>query len=245
MIRGVLEYQIWANLVGVWITLTGGRIKSRGVLLDVKSENITNVVKWHLFSQTYEKRECDLLQKHFQPGIDVVEFGGGLGFVSCIIGRKEIKNKHIVVEPNPSILKTLAINRDLNNCNFKILNRAYSSTPGFVPFDTSGPFESSSININSPNIVESITLRKLINSMSLDQFILIVDIEGAEFDLLKQEFDILVYHCPLIIIEFHDQGSRRVKFVSKLERAGYSTFKEGDVYAFVKIPVETKGGGVK
>jgi len=228
---------VLAHLVGIWILLTGGKVKSRGIILNVNNKRITNAVKYHLLSQKYEIQEFNLIQKYFQPNIDVVEFGGGIGFISCIIGKKiNPLNKHIVVEPNPFLLRLLNSNRILNSCSFEILNRAYSSTPGFVTLDVSGPFESSRIDINSSDTVqiESITLRDIIDQFVLDQFLLIIDIEGAEFDLLKQEFDTLVHHCPLILIEFHDQGLSRVKFVSKLESAGYSSFENGDVYTFIR-----------
>lgn len=236
-IRGVLEYQVLAHLVGIWIIITGGKVKSRGILLNVKNNRITNSLKYDLVSDKFEENEFYLLEKHLLPNFDVVELGGGLGFLSCYVGQKiKPKNKHIVIEPNPFILPTLNSNRMLNGCDFEILNHAYSPTPGFVTFDASGPFESSRINVNSPDTiqVESITLGHIIDQYKLDQFLLLLDIEGDEFDLIQHEFDIIVRHCPLIIIEFHDEFGLIQPAVSKLESSGYSVFENGNVYAFVR-----------
>ena len=236
-IRGVLEYQVLAHLVGIWVVITGGKVKSRGILLNVKNNRITNSVKYDLVSGKFEENEFYLLEKHLLPNSDVVELGGGLGFISCYVGQKiKPKNKHIVIEPNPFILPILYSNRMLNGCEFEILNHAYSSTPGFVTFDASGPFESSRIDVNSSDTVqvESIALGHIIDQYKLDQFLLLLDIEGNEFDLIQHEFDILVRHCPLIIIEFHNKFGLIQPMVSKLESSGYSTFENGDVYAFVR-----------
>tara|TARA_B100000700_G_scaffold284595_1_gene337952 strand:- start:967 stop:1701 length:735 start_codon:yes stop_codon:yes gene_type:complete len=236
-IHGVLEYQVLAHLVGLWIVMAGGRVKSRGLLLNVKNNRITTSVKYHLFSNQFEEKEFTLLQKHFLPNFDVVEIGGGIGFLSCYIGQKiEPKTNHIVIEPNPFLLPTIESNRILNKCEFEILNRAYSPTPGFVTLDVSGPFESSRINVTSSDTVqvESINLRKIIDKYKLDQFSLIIDIEGNEFDLLRQEFDILAQHCPFILIEFHNKFGSIQPMISKLENSGYSVFKNQDVYAFIR-----------
>ena len=77
-IRGVLEYQVLAHLVGIWIIITGGEVKSRGVLLNVKSNRITNSLKSDLVSDKFEENEFYLQEKHLLPNFDVVELGGGL-----------------------------------------------------------------------------------------------------------------------------------------------------------------------
>ena len=61
-IHGVLEYQVLAHLVGIWISMAGGRVKSRGLLINVKNNRITNSVKYHLFSNKFEEKEFTLLR---------------------------------------------------------------------------------------------------------------------------------------------------------------------------------------
>tara|TARA_A100001037_G_C15153133_1_gene641080 strand:+ start:6087 stop:6827 length:741 start_codon:yes stop_codon:yes gene_type:complete len=236
-LRGILEYQFLAHIVGIWVLLKGGIVNSRGVSLNVKNNRITNSARYHLFCNKFEENEFDLLDAHFLSNLDVVELGGGIGFISCHIGKKlQPKNKHIVIEPNPFLLDTIESNRILNNCHFDIINYAYSSTPGLVEFDVSGPFESSHIDPSSTNTVqiESINITQIINQYDLNQFSLIVDIEGNEFDLLQQELNILHLHCPLVMIEFHPRFGPLPPAVSKLKNLGYSSFKNDNVYLFIR-----------
>ena len=94
-IRGVLEYQVLAHLVGIWVVITGGKVKSRGILLNVKSNRITNSVKYDLVSDKFEENEFYLLEKHLLQNFDVVELGGGIGFISCYVGQKIKRGDHI------------------------------------------------------------------------------------------------------------------------------------------------------
>ena len=73
--------------------------------------------------------------------------------------------------------------------------------------------------------IESINITQIINQYDLNQFSLIVDIEGNEFDLLQQELNILHLHCPLVMIEFHPRFGQLPPAVSKLKNLGYSAFK--------------------
>lgn len=236
-ICGIFEYQIIANLVGAWVTLNGEKVVSHGVVLNVNNNQITNSVKYHLFSQKYEVQEFNLIQKYFQPNIDVVEFGGGIGFISCIIGKKiNPLNKHIVVEPNPFLLRLLNSNKLLNNCNFKIISYAYSSHTSNVLLGIGGPFESGHITTASKNTVEvpSINLKEMVKKYDLNQFFLVADVEGKEFDLIKKEFQILSSHCPMVLIEFHDQFGSMESMIDIFIHGGYSCEMQENTCLFIR-----------
>ena len=244
MIRGAFEYQIIANIIGAWVTLNGGKIVSHGIELNVNNPQVTNSVKYHLFTQKYEEQELNLIAKYvhlhmlLHPDMDVVEFGGGLGFISCVIGKKiNPLNKHIVVEPNPSISRLLNSNRILNDCRFEILNKAYSSSLETVDLDISGPFESGHITTASKTTVAvpTINIEGMVRKYGLNQFCLIVDVEGKEFDLIQDEFKIISTHCPMVLIEFHDKFGSMSSVLSKFESEGYRTFQEENVCVFEKV----------
>ena len=234
---GAFEYQIIANIIGTWVTLNGGKIVSHGVDLNVNNPQITNSVKYHLFSQKYEEQEFNLITKHFQQDLDVVEFGGGIGFISCIIGKKiNPLNKQIVVEPNPNILSLLKSNKLLNNCNFEIIPYAYSSHVSNVMLDIGGPFESNHITTTSKTTVEvsTINLLEIVKKYDLNQFFLVADVEGKEFDLIQKEFKIISAHCPMVLIEFHDKFGSMKSMIDIFIHGGYSYEMQENTCIFIR-----------
>ena len=64
-------------------------------------------------------------KRYIRRDIPVVEYGGSMGIVACLLNRR-LKNPgdHVVVEANPQNLPTLHENRDRNHCHFEILHGA-------------------------------------------------------------------------------------------------------------------------
>ena len=53
----------------------------------------------------------------------IVEFGGGIGVISCLANRRiGQRDRHIVVEANPHLIPLLEKNRSLNRCAFTVVN---------------------------------------------------------------------------------------------------------------------------
>lgn len=184
----------------------GEVIEHRGVKLYWNRAKAGVEVKLRFILGRYETTEADLINKYLGRTMDVIELGGGIGFTSCFINeRVDTSTTHIVVEANKYLLPVLEANADLNECEFEIMNAAYASESDSVRFSPGASFWSGSLYRHGDKsvVVETTSLENLIGEFDLSTFALIVDIEGAEIDLLASELDVLESHCELLIIEFH------------------------------------------
>lgn len=168
-----------------------------GINLDLEIEGDVEI---GLKCGGWEQCERDRVNR-FLFDIDVIELGGDIGFISCYANKKlSPDKKHIVVEQNKEWSDIIAHHRDINNCNFTIINDTYKSSNG-------------------------LNLTKIIEKFNIIDYALIMDIEGNETDLILNEFDAL-QNCKLAIIEFHPGLSLDVeKAYNKLIDNG---FKELD-----------------
>ncbi len=123
---------------------------------------------------------------------------------------------------------------------FRYLQLAVGPTNGKIVFheskdNQSGSLLDSHINVKNDNIidyeVESVTLSKLFDKVGSDNISMLkLDIEGAEYDLLKSVTNEDLQKVDQIFIEFHhhaipeyDQKDTR-QLVDKIINAGFSAF---------------------
>lgn len=181
-----------------------------GVTLNVDDVPMNNNMRKKLYYQEYEKTENKLIDSYLSKDMDVIDLGACIGFTSCFANdRLGDDRKHLAVEPNPSVLKALKINRECNDCNFEIIPRAYSPIDSEVDIAPTDRAWSASLYRETYEkvSVDTINLRTLVEKYGLNNPILIVDIEGAEADIIKNELDVLEKNFRLLIIEFHDNKS--------------------------------------
>ena len=150
----------------------------------------------------YEKQEQQFIEKYLQSEDTVLELGGNIGVISNEINRK-LKNKgnHVVLEPNPRMIKFLRKNKNLNSAGYKIVEGIISSKK-LVNFYISKNILSSSSRIISEEKInpELFLIKDLEKKYSLKFNVLVMDIEGAEIELIE-EFDLSL--IEKLIIEFH------------------------------------------
>ena len=69
--------------------------------------------------------ERALIKRWLPNDLPVLEFGGGLGVVSCLVNRKLANpSRHVVVEADPGMISVLERNRNINGLNFTVINKA-------------------------------------------------------------------------------------------------------------------------
>lgn len=162
----------------------------------------------------YENTEIWMVQQYLDPELPVVEFGGALGVVSCVINRslKHPKN-HTVVEANPYLIALLRKNQRRNGCQFKVVPRA-------LGYGAKVTIHCSRRNPCMGNIfrqyddqldVSTTTLRKLIGRRG--NITVVSDMEGAEDALFNNEIDVLSERVKLLVFESHPEylGKNRVQ----------------------------------
>jgi FkbM family methyltransferase len=161
--------------------------------------------KW-LLNGEYEGPERFAGKRYIRRDIPVVEFGGSMGVVSCLLNRR-LKNPshHVVVEANPQILPTLLENRNRNRCKFEILHGAVGGAEKTVRIYISEAVLASSALATGPDSVEvaAVTLEDILQSRGFERCALMCDIEGSEIEMIRAEIRTLRSHVEVFVVEFH------------------------------------------
>lgn len=188
----------------------GKRTEIQGVELDLSNVQMDSAMQSNLYYGQYEQAERDAIKSHIKPDMDVVDLGACIGFTACTTNSiLSESSTHIAVEPNPQVIPTLKTNRDLNNCNFDIIEAAYSTGSNTISINPTETAWSASLYRDGNNTIESetVSLKQISDQYDISNAAIIVDIEGGEADLIENELEILEEKYNLLIIEFHDEKS--------------------------------------
>jgi FkbM family methyltransferase len=213
--------------VGRLVELSGNRIRIGGLKFSVDSPGIDTADKSTLYFGLYEIDERALVERWLPKNLPVVEFGGGLGVVSCVANRLlERPDHHVVVEANPYLLNLLTTNRNLNGCCFQILNRVLTYGVEMAEFSLDSNFVGSRVGGSSSSMVSvpTTSLRGILNEAGFEQCSVVCDIEGAETQLVEHEIDVIRRRAPFLLIELHPTivGQDAVDgMIESLQDAGY------------------------
>jgi len=210
--EGLWQDSRWHRFRGRLIGLLGSTVKIEGCRFSLDSPVIPAHIKSYVASSSYEAPERKVLRQFLNSNLPVIEFGGSIGVVSCLTNKRLHKSKeHVVVEANPDMIPVLEKNRDLNECRFVVRHRAVAYGCNEITFYRNPIFLSSNLNNQwgeSPEEavrVPTITLQNIIDEFSFKRVTLICDIEGAEFDLVQHESDILRERVADFMVEVHRQ----------------------------------------
>ena len=184
-------------------------------------------MKLELLSGKYEKPEREAVLHYLQPHWSVIELGGCIGVVACITNKLlENPANHLVLEVNPLVLPFLKSNRDTNGCAFQIMDRALAYGSETVTFEPLSDFWGNSLyhaGGQPPVTVKTTTLANLLQGRQFDNFALICDIEGQEYELISREPE-TIRKAELIVLEVHPHiiGNEKVEFLlSTLKDLGF------------------------
>lgn len=184
--------------------------------IDQKFDNIS---KFLMFHDLYEKKERKLIHS-LDDNLDVIEAGGGIGLISMYIKKKIKSKKLIILEPNERLNNIIKNNFKINNLindDFFLLNYALSDEANqIVEFQK---FESSMANTISKEVldynfkktesikVKTTNINKIIKDFNLENFQLVLDIEGAELEVLTKN-NTWLSNCKKILLENHFETKR-------------------------------------
>ncbi len=180
----------------------------------------------NIFVQIYEKREHAELENFLSSNIKtVLDVGANEGFYALNLARHNPGVKIIAVEPNPVATELLQRNVDLNHFakNVALVKGALWSKSGVIDFnllpqvtsigslvvtETSFLKEAKERIVKIP--VRAYTLEELFENYELDKVdILKMDIEGAEYEVLKNSSHVLS-RIDRIVLEYHTQQLRHL-----------------------------------
>lgn len=201
-----------------------GPISHHGVRIDLEFECIEDEVRARFVRGSYESIERSLVDRYIPGNTDVIELGGGLGFISCILDQQITEERtHVVVEANEDLIPVLERTRSLNEASFVIEAAAYAPESNQTRFQKGSVVTAGkSVGSEAGETVATTNLRTIRDKYDIDDFTLVVDIEGGEYDLVDNESDILSEHCSLVLAEIHDvTGRERADFVNRLRAASF------------------------
>lgn len=227
------QWQLDSWLAGKYVELISGNIVKFGDLqISLDNPTIRTREKSSLFFGHYEQGELSLLPELMPRDLPVVEFGASIGVVSCMTNRLlDRPEAHIVVEANPNLIPTLQRNRDLNGCKFKIISAALAYGVPRIGFSVSSYFLCGSISGEVNQItVPTISLGRVLHEHGFDRITLIVDVEGAEAQLLANEIDLIAQRVDTLLMEFHPTrlGKQGVEdLISVLTSRGFRKIADG------------------
>ncbi len=229
-------------VVGRIVELLGYRVRLDGLIFSVDTPMITRPHKSTLVFGLHEMEERELVKRWLPPDLPVLEFGGGLGVVSCLVNRRvKDPTRHIVVEANPAMVPVLRSNRDRNGCKFTIINKAVAYGRDEVELAVDSEFVGSRVGgatSTSSVAVRTTTARALLDEAGFDQAALICDIEGTEADLVSQEIDTLAHRVRFIMAELHpavigDEATERLQ--ESLRSVGFALREQiGDCVVYTR-----------
>lgn len=244
LIKSVIQHTtsyIKYKIIESWLKIKGRKIiENRNILINVQKDKLTPYKK-RLILNKYESSEAEFIENHLPPDKNVIELGGGIGFISCLINRKINSNKkHVVLEPNKEIIPILKENKELNNCDFKIEEKAYLPTSEKSNYHRSEEFLGGTTRKDKGKDreqikIKSTNLEKICSKYDISEFGLVLDIEGEESSLINSELELLEEKCTMIIIEMHFSYPKIKEAKKKLDKSEFNLIdKKGSVFLYSK-----------
>jgi FkbM family methyltransferase len=152
----------------------------------------------------YESAERKLVHRFLRPDDCVIELGGCIGILSCLVNsRLKSPGNHLVVEANPELIPMLSRHRAINGAGFRIEECAVSSEPE-VNFAVHRLMTHGSLLAQPDARFIKVHGRSLADlHYSHGPFnTLLIDVEGSELEVLKNSRHLLRDY-RLVIIELH------------------------------------------
>lgn len=233
-------------ITGRLVALRGDVVSVEGLRFSVHSPAISPAAKAPFVFGSYESAERRLLRAHLDPTNAVLELGASIGVVSCLVNRRlRDPAQHLVVEANPSLLPLLHANRDRNGCAFEIVHAALAYGAGEVEFGAAAEFTASRtrqpgdpdrVTAHMGVRVRARTLGQLITGIGMDRCTLICDVEGAEWDMVEHDADVLRARVATLVIELHphpSSGRPIAELAARIAAAGFRELdRRGETYVF-------------
>lgn len=185
------------------------KLPNRGRTFDARDAAVTDEAAAAIVWGFYESSERRFVQKYLPRDRDVIELGSSLGVVTSHIAHRLAPGRKLVcVEANARLLGTLRSNvaRNSDGVDARFVNAAVAYDGPTVDFAVCDDLLGSKVaGQGATNLtrVPAVTLSGLRAEHGLDEYSLVMDIEGAEVDIVFGPSDELA-GCRLIIAELHN-----------------------------------------
>ncbi len=201
---------LFSPTVGKVLRLIGPATTLKGLRFDLRSPNVSLDEVANLFFDRRERAEYDLVRRHILTSDipNIVELGVSIGFIAAnLVHTKKVN--YFGIEASPRLAREARDNirnndrwssvwRVENLCidyggrEYVNFGESYNSLVGKVG------------RLNGTEVrVPAATFGEIVRRFGLDDFALIVDIEGAEGDVLFSDPDSL-RGCRMIVVELEN-----------------------------------------
>ncbi len=143
----------------------------------------------------------------------IIDAGGYIGLTSILFARRFPGSKIVCIEPS-SDNYGLAVKNCAPYANIEVMHRAVAARPGPIPMHDrgTGPWGYTAVGSSADRprmvpyeTVDAITINEILERKGKAGVDLVkIDIEGAEYDLLKDRPD-WVAKADVIVVELHDR----------------------------------------
>jgi FkbM family methyltransferase len=186
---------------GCYFDLRRNPYRTEGMTFEIPREHTTRVMRGRFAADTYELPERELIRKHLPPEARVLELGGCIGVVSCLINRLLSEpDAHVVVEANPLLIPFLERNRDINRARFSVEQCVVSRSSEAI-LKINANMDSSKTGDGGLK-VPTRTLEHIEGMYHLKFDALVMDIEGSESEFIRDNRATL-QRMHFIMVEFH------------------------------------------
>jgi FkbM family methyltransferase len=203
------------NSLGLYFDLCIRQYQTGGLVFHIPKHLTSRSLRGKFVVDTYELAERTLIARHLSPQSRVLELGGSLGIVSCVVNKKLVQPKfHVVLEPCADLVPWIARNREQNTCVFAIENKVVARG-GKVFLDKSRGSDGGQIvaggNHAGVEAIDTITWDALEKKYGITFDTLVSDIEGAEYALMT-DFTSDIHALKTVIIEMHPHFMGKEKY---------------------------------
>lgn len=199
-------------IAGVYFSIFKKVYKNKGIVLNIPYHLTDYKFRGRFQLNLYEVEEAKYIDQYLSKNAKVLELGGCLGYVSCLINKKlEDKTQQVTLEANPKLINWIEKNRDANNCEFIVENSIVSPTKDntfyFHKLIVGG---STKRKTQSKINIKGFDIKHYEKKYNIKFDTLVMDIEGGELELIKTFKDTLS-NFKTLFIEVHPFGNMLTK----------------------------------
>jgi FkbM family methyltransferase len=158
-----------------------------GIDLPLKHPLITPPIQRDIYFGDYERKELDVIERRLEPGDKVMEVGAGIGFLSAYCARVLGDDRVFAYEANPALLELVGVVHARNKVHPQVVQALLGEGDGERDFFVEPDFWASSLVRRSPK-AKGVRIRQIDFNSELRRVapsFLIVDVEGGEYELLR------------------------------------------------------------
>lgn len=182
--------------------LFSNKIPFHTLRIDISNSIIRKRIAASLFFKTYESAEVRFISKYLQnfEGT-IIEFGSSIGVVSSTLAKANPKSTIYSFEADTRFISIIENNFKLNNISNATCYHEIIGAKGFQ-FNPGEDNTMGKITKSNDDAQDLSSLSTVINNFKINEFILVSDIEGAEYFVLNEGKSIFE-NCPMLIMELH------------------------------------------